>query len=132
MLPITVFVHYISPLYSDIYCYALKWRYSMIHYVVHIMLQFFVVLLKCDYWIFGKFTIIIPDKLPKIETWNFQHLFPHENTVRYGYLYYCGLILNLCSHFPVKRCVRRKTRTGHLISQHSCTSDILALNYLIW
>ena len=35
--------------------------------------------------------------------------------------------------FPVRRCVRlgKKDRTGHIISQYSYTSYILAINYLI-
>ena len=37
VLPITVFVHYISRLYSYIYCYAIKWQFSMILYVGYVI-----------------------------------------------------------------------------------------------
>ena len=40
----------------------------MILYVVYIMIEFFVIFVKSDFWIFGRFTTIIPEKLPKIET----------------------------------------------------------------
>jgi len=40
----------------------------MILYEVDIMFEFFVIFLKSDFWIFGRFTTIIPERLPKIET----------------------------------------------------------------
>ena len=56
VLPITVFVHYMSTLYSYLYCYAFKWQFSVILYVVYIMFEFLVIFLKYDLLIFfGRF-----------------------------------------------------------------------------
>ena len=135
MLPITVFVPYISPLYSYLYCYAFKWQFAVITLRgLHNVLVFRHFL---EIWFLGIWQVYenYSRKTTKDRDLTCSPVVATCVFCQTRWFVIMWLHIEPLQPISNKKCcvvLGEKARTGHIISQYSYTSDILVLNCLIW